>query len=155
LSGSGNFLQGISQNTGRSEMPETPANQSGGVSNTGTMNTGGGSVVGRDMTINTTTSTTSKMQIAFQPIADAVKEAVPAVRPAAEATLVGLRQEVEKAEKGEKADDSVIAGLVRGLVGLVPSAVSAVVSAFSSPILGAIAGPATQSFLSELGAGKV
>lgn len=134
-------------------MPETPAGQSGGVSNTGTMNTGGGSVVGRDMTINTTTSTTSKMQIAFQPIADAVKKAAPAMRPAAEATFTSLKQEVEKAEKGEKADDSVIAGLVKGLVGLVPSAVSAVVSAFASPVLGAIAGPATKSLLNELGAG--
>ena len=135
-------------------MPETPTGQSGGVSNTGTMNTGGGSVVGRDMTITTTTSTTSKMQIAFQPIADAVKDAPPAMRPAADATLVGLRQEVEKAEKGEKADDSVIAGLLKGLVGLVPSAVSAVVSAFASPVLGAIAGPATKSLLNELGANQ-
>jgi hypothetical protein len=135
-------------------MPEPTGGQSGGVSNTGTMNTGGGSVVGRDMTINTTTSTTSKMQIAFQPIADAVKEAAPAMRPAADATLVGLRQEVEKAEKGERAHDSVMAGLVKGLVGLVPSAVSAVVSAFANPVLGAIAGPATRSLLSELGKGQ-
>ena len=135
-------------------MPETPTGQSGGVSNTGTMDTGGGSVVGRDMTINTTTSIRSKMQIALQPIADAVNEAPLAMRPAADATLVGLRQEVEKAEKGDKADDSVIAGLVKGLIGLVPSAVSAVVSAFADPVLGAIAGPATQSLISELGAGK-
>lgn len=133
-------------------MPETPAaGQSGGVTNIGTMNTGGGSIVGRNMTINTTMSTMSKMQIAFQPIADAVKDAAPAMRPAAEATLASLKTEVEKTDKGEKADDSVIAGLVKGLVGLVPAAVSAVVSAFASPVLGAIAGPATKGLLNELG----
>jgi hypothetical protein len=115
------------------------------------MNTGGGSIVGRNMTINTTMSTMSKMQIAFQPIADAVKDAAPAMRPAAEATLASLKTEVEKTDKGEKADDSVIAGLVKGLVGLVPAAVSAVVSAFASPVLGAIAGPATKGLLNELG----
>src|SRR4051812_7960742 len=135
-------------------MPETPAGQSGGICNTGTIDTGGGHMAGRDLTIDTTTSTTSKMQIAFQPIADAVKDAAPAIRPIAKTTLDSLKTEVEKVEKGEKPDDTVISGLVRGLVGLVPSAVSAVVSAFASPVLGAIAGPATQNLLSELGSGK-
>jgi hypothetical protein len=132
-------------------MSEPQSGQSGGVSNTGTMTTGGGPVVGRDMTINTTTSTTSKTQIAFQPIADAVKDAPAALQPAAEATLASLKKEVEKSEQGEKPNDTVIAGLLKGLAGLVPSAVSAIASAFGTPILGAVAGPATQLALKELG----
>jgi hypothetical protein len=132
-------------------MPEPRGGQSGGVSNIGTMNTGGGHVVGRDMTVNTITSRLSKMAIAFQPLANAVKDAPPALQPAAEATLASLKQEVEKSEQGEKPNDTVIAGLLKGLAGLVPSAVSAIVSAFGTPMLGAVAGPATQLVLNELG----
>jgi hypothetical protein len=128
----------------------TSGGQSSGVTNTGTMNTGGGSVVGRDMAINTATSTISKTEIAFQPVANAVKEASPAMLPAAEATLASLKKEVERGEKGEKVDDTVVSGLLKGLVGLVPSAVSAIVSAFGTPILGAVAGPMTQLVLDEL-----
>ena len=111
----------------------------------------GGNIVGGNMTTNTTTSTLSKTEIAFQPIADAVKAGPPAMRPAAEATLTSLKKEVEKAEKGEKPDDGVISGLLKGLAGLVPSAVSAIGSAFGGPVLGAIAGPATKLALKELG----
>jgi hypothetical protein len=119
--------------------------------NTGTMTTGGGHVVGRNMTITTTKSTQSEIAIAFRPLAEMVKEAPPALRPAAEATLASLKNEAEKSEQGEKPDDTVIAGLLKGLAGLVPSAVSAIVSAFGTPILGALAGPATQLALKELG----
>ena len=73
------------------------------------------------------------------------------MRPAAEATLTSLKKEVEKGEKGEKPDDGVISGLLKGLAGLVPSAVSAIGSAFGGPILGAVAGPATKLALQELG----
>jgi hypothetical protein len=132
-------------------MPEPQSGQSGGVTNTGTMNTGGGNVVGGNMTVNTTTSTQSKIAIAFQPLANAVKEAPQAIQPAAEATLASLKKEVEKSEQGEKPNDTVIAGLVKGLVGLVPSAVSAIASAFGGPILSGVAGPATQLALQELG----
>lgn len=132
-------------------MPEPQSGQSGGVTNTGTMTTGGGNVVGGNMTVNTTTSTQSKIEVPFQPIADAIKAAPPAMQPAAEATLTSLKKEVEKSEKGEKPDATVISGLVKGLAGLVPSAVSAIASAFGDPILGAVAGPATQLALKELG----
>ena|SRR5690348_2932625 len=96
-------------------------------------------------------STLSKTEIAFQPIADVVKETTPAMRPAAEAMLTSLKKEVEKTEKGEKPDDTVISGLLRGLAGLVPSAISAIGSAFGTPLLGAVAGPATKLVLNELG----
>ncbi len=132
-------------------MSERQSGQSGGVSNTGTMTTGGGNVVGGNMTVNTTTSTQSKMAIAFQPLANAVKEAPLELQPAAEATLASLKQEVEKSEQGETPNDTVIAGLLKGLAGLVPSAVSAIASAFGTPILGAVAGPATKLALQELG----
>jgi hypothetical protein len=132
-------------------MAETPnSGQSGGVSNTGNMSAGG-NIVGGNMTVNTTTSTMSKTEIAFQPIAGTVKETAPAMRPAAEATLASLKKEVEKGEKGEKPDDTIISGLLKGLVGLVPSAASAIVSAFGTPILGAVMGPATKLVLEELG----
>lgn len=135
-------------------MAQVPrSGQSGGVSNSGTMNTGGGHVAGGDMTVTTTTSTMSKTEIAFQPIANAVQEASPALRPAAEATLASLKNEAKKSENGEKPDDTVISGLLKGLAGLVPSAVSAIGSAFGTPILGAVAGPATKLVLQELGVG--
>jgi hypothetical protein len=114
-------------------MPDPQGGQSGGVTNTGTMNTGGGNVVGGNMTVNTTTL--SKTAIAFQPLANAVKEAPLALQPAAEATLASLKREVEKSEQGEKPDDTVIAGLLKGLAGLVPSAVSAIASTFGTPNL--------------------
>jgi len=44
----------------------------------------------------------------------------------------------------------VIAKLVDGLVGLVPAATSAVVSAFATPILAGIAGPVTGFVLDKL-----
>ena len=96
----------------------------------------------------------SKMAIDFRPLLEMVKEVQPALQPAAEATLASLKKEVEKSEQGEKPDDTVIAGLLKGLVGLVPSAVSAIASAFGTPILGALAGPATQLALKELGADR-
>jgi hypothetical protein len=129
--------------------------QSGGVYNTGTMNTGGGHVAGRDVTVSTTTTTTkSKTEIALQPITDAVKEAAPALQPLAETTLASLKEEVEKSEKGGKPDDTVVSGLLKALAGLVPSAVSAIGTAFGTPLLGALAGPATKLALDELGVGQ-
>lgn len=48
------------------------------------------------------------------------------------------------------ADDSRLARLVNGLVGLVPGAVGAVVGAFASPLLAGLAGPATEAVLKKL-----
>jgi ammonia channel protein AmtB len=44
----------------------------------------------------------------------------------------------------------VVAGLVDGLVELVPTAAGALVSAFTTPILGAIAGSVTHFVLKKL-----
>ena len=63
-------------------------------------------------------------------------------------TAQSLQQE---AAKGKQEDDSVLAELLENLVGLVPSAVSAVVSTFASPILAGVVGPVTKHVLRKLG----
>jgi hypothetical protein len=121
-------------------------NQSGGVNiQGGTVNTGGGDIVGRDKILNQRTS--RELGEALHPLAEAISAAPPEKRSEALAKLEELGKE---AGKGEKRDDGVIAKLIEGLLGLVPSAVSTVVSAFSAPILGSIAGPATKSVLDKI-----
>jgi hypothetical protein len=61
--------------------------------------------------------------------------------------LADLKQE---AAKGKGANDGAVARLVEGLVGLVPAAASAEVSAFATPILGAAVGPVTSFVLEKL-----
>ena len=56
--------------------------------------------------------------------------------------------------KGSKADDEKVAGLVEGLVGLVPGSVSAMATAFGSPLLAGVAGPVTSYVLKRLGLRK-
>jgi hypothetical protein len=128
-------------------MAENPTgNQSGGVNiHGGTVNTGGGDIIGRDKIINQRSS-----EEALRPLTELISAAPPEKRGEVLAKLEELKKE---AAKGEKRDDGVIAKLVEGLVGLVPSAVSAVVSAFSTPILGSIAGPATKSVLDKIQSG--
>jgi hypothetical protein len=96
-------------------------------------------VVGGNITTSITTTYYSSTEIhtTSQPIADAIRTAPPEKRAEAAAKLEDLKKEVAK---GDEAEDSTIAKLVKGLVGLVPSAVSAVVSAFGTPILGGVAG---------------
>ena len=133
-------------------MSEPTSGQSGGIVNSGTMNTGGGDAVGRDKTTTTTTTYYSPTEIhnAWQPVADAIRTASPEKQAEATAKLDDLKKEVAKG----KAEDTTIAKLVKGLVGLVPSAVSAVAGAFGTPILSGVAGPVTKFVLDELGEGK-
>lgn len=84
---------------------------------------------------------------ALRPLIEAIGAAPAEKRADAEAKLAALKQE---AAKGKDANDSVMAKLVDGLVGLVPGAASAVVSAFATPILGGIAGPVTGFVLDKL-----
>jgi hypothetical protein len=83
----------------------------------------------------------------FAPIMAAAQQADPAQRQAAEQAAQELKVE---AGKGKKADDTRLARLIDGLVGLVPAAVTAVVSAFASPILAGVAGPVTHYVLQKL-----
>lgn len=86
----------------------------------------------------------AELEKLFEPILAAVSAAPQAQQPAATQMANDLQVE---AAKGEEANDGLMAGLIRGLVGLVPGAAAAVVSAFGSPILAGIAGPVTQSVL--------
>jgi hypothetical protein len=120
--------------------------QSGGVNISGKVGSIGGDIVGRDKI--TGTPSVAALNEALRPLAEAIGAAPPAARARAEAKLAALKQEAAKGKGG--ANDSVIAKLVDGLIGLVPAAASAVVSAFATPILAGIAGPFTGFVLDKL-----
>ncbi len=131
-------------------MSEPREGQTGGVTNTGTMIAR--DVVGGNMTVNTTTTwSPTEIHNTWQPIADAIGAAAPEKQEEAKAKLEALKKEVAK---GSKAEDGVVAKLVKGLVGLVPTAVSAVGSAFGTPLLSSVAGPVTKFVLNELSEGE-
>lgn len=132
-------------------MSEPTTGQSGGIDNQlGAINTGGGDVVAGNKTAVTTTTYYAPTQAnnVWQPVADAIRTVPPERQTEAAARLKDLKEE---AAKGDKAEDTTIAKLVKALVGLVPSAVSAIASAFGTPILSGVAGPVTKFVLSELG----
>jgi len=83
----------------------------------------------------------------FAPLMNILRDAPPEKRDEAIEKAEELKIEVVK---GKDADDSRMAKLLDGLVGLVPGAVSAVVSTFASPILAGIAGPVTKFVLDKI-----
>jgi hypothetical protein len=106
----------------------------------------GGDFIGRDKI--TQGVSPRDLESLFAPLLAAVAHEAPADKKASAVEQVqALKAE---AAKGKQADDSKMAKLVEGLVGLVPKAVGAVVSAFGSPILGGIAGPVTKYVLDKL-----
>jgi hypothetical protein len=115
--------------------------QSGGVNISGGSVNVSGDIVGRDK-ITYTMIPKADLDRAFQPVVQAVGQNQEAAQK-----LEALKTE---AAKGRQADDGTLAKLVKSLVGLVPSAVSTVVSAFASPILGGVAGPVTKWVLEEI-----
>ena len=119
--------------------------QSGGVNIGGNVGTVGGDIVGRDKIIGAPSA--AELESALRPLIEAVQAAPVEDQAEVEAKLAALKQE---AAKGKHADDGVMAKLVDGLVGLVPSATSAVVSAFATPILGGLIGPVTKFVLDKL-----
>src|SRR5262245_26767073 len=84
---------------------------------------------------------------ALPPLFASAASAPAQTRVEAEAKLAALKQEVAK---GKDADDGVVAKLVDGFVGFVPTATTAVLSAFATPILGAVAGPVTKFVLDKI-----
>ncbi|MBV8870842.1 MAG: hypothetical protein JOY65_15750 [Acetobacteraceae bacterium] len=127
-------------------MGEKPgAGQSGGVNISGKVGSVGGDIAGRDKI--TGIPTAAELDSALRPLSKAVEAAPAGARSEAEAKLAALKQE---AAKGKDANDRTVADLVDGLVKLVSTAVSAVVSAFATPILGGIAGPVTGFVLDKL-----
>ncbi|UIJ80122.1 hypothetical protein [Rhizobium leguminosarum] len=119
------------------------AGQSGGVNISGKVGSVGGSIVGGDMTV----VSVAALDAALRPLFASVGAAPAENQAKAEAKLAALKEEVAK---GKDADDGIVAKLVDGFVGLVPAAASAVVSAFATPILGAVAGPVTKFVLDKI-----
>ena len=122
------------------------SHQSGGVHISGGIITVAGDVVGGDKIVGTEIFHQQIQQI-FQPIQEAIRTATPENQPAAAQKLEELKAETAK---GKNATDGVVAKLLEGLIGLVPHAVGAVVSAFGTPLLGGIAGPATKYVLDKI-----
>ena len=106
----------------------------------------GGDIVGGDKMVGTEISSV-RLEPIFAPLVEAVRGAPPEKQQEAAQKVEALKSE---AAKGKGADDGVMAKLVEGIVALAPKAVSAVVSAFASPILGGIAGPVTKYVLDKI-----
>jgi len=123
----------------------TGGNQGGGIINSGTMDSGGGDIVGRDKIVGAPSA--ADLDAALRPLLDAVKAAPAGTREAAEGKIDALRLE---AAKGDGAEDDAVAEIVEGLVELVPGAAGAAISAFGFPALGGIAGAATKYVLGKL-----
>lgn len=89
----------------------------------------------------------AELSTLFAPILAALSNVPAGQRPAATQAAQELLAE---ASKGAAADDTRLGKLLDQLTGLVPGAVSAVVSAFASPLLAAVAGPVTKFVLEKL-----
>ena len=127
-------------------MPDkTDSGQSGGVNISGSVGSVGGDIVGRDKI--TGAPSAAALDEALGPLSKAVEAAPAEVRAEADAKVKALKEE---AAKGKGASDGVMAKLVDELVALVPSAASAAVSAFATPILGGLTGPVTSFVLDKL-----
>lgn len=83
----------------------------------------------------------------FLPVLEAIRQGSSASKPQALQMTEQLQQE---AAKGESANDGIVAALMNGVVELAPGAVSALVSAFTSPLLAGVAGPVTKMVLDSL-----
>jgi len=112
----------------------------------GNVDTGGGDFIGRDKITHGVSPRDLEQLFAFL-LAAIAQQAPPDTQATAKQQVEELKAEVAK---GKQAEDGKIARMVDGLVGLVPNAVSAVVSLFATPILGGIAGPFTKSVLDKL-----
>ena len=160
--------------------PKTQIDTRGAAYIAGGVNTGGGDFVGRDKQVGgdevrgdkirfgnvsgdgvaigrnaqaTVNKGISGPELAalFAPIMQAAQSGPPDKREQAVQETQQLQDEVAK---GKEANDETLAGLVESLVGLAPGAISAVCSAFGSPLLAGIAGPATSYVLKKLGLRK-
>jgi hypothetical protein len=123
---------------------DTDSGQSGGVNVTGTIGVVHGDVVGRDKIIG---SFTRSLDRDFEPLAVVIRSMPDEKRGEAEARLTALKAELDK---GERANDGLIARLARDLVDAVPEVASALISAFSTPVLGSIVGAATKAVINGL-----
>jgi hypothetical protein len=123
-------------------------NQSGGVSFGDNATVSDSNIAGHDQT---NVDVRQNIDEALKPVAAAIAKAPPEKQAEATQTLEKIKTE---AAKGKGANDGVLAKLVDSLAGLVPSAVTAVVSAFGTPLLGGIAGPVTKFVLDKFKASQ-
>jgi hypothetical protein len=125
-------------------MEDRPSNQSGGVNITNSsVNVTHGDIVGGSKT----TFSPQQLDRVFEPLLEAVQSAKPEQQAEARDHVEKLKQEVSK---GSSANDKTVASLLDRLVGLVPGAVTAIVSAFGTPLLAGVAGPATEWVLEKI-----
>jgi hypothetical protein len=84
----------------------------------------------------------------FQPVKDVAQQAAPQDKEAqVETKLQELQTELSL---GENANVDRLNKVIDGLVEMVPGALGAVVSMFTSPILGALVGPVTKQVLDHI-----
>lgn len=120
--------------------------QRGGVNiHGGSVSTGGGDIVGRDKIV--ANDGVRQIEEVFGPLAEILATLDPVQRAKALGELDKLKQELVKGKNG---DDSIIATLTEAIGKFAPAAASALVSAFGTPILGAIAGPVTKYVIGKL-----
>jgi hypothetical protein len=150
----------------------------GGAYVTGGVNTGGGGFTGRDHIVHGDVITTGNLSgtgialgshasatvttgidaaalgAALTPVAEAVRQsgADAATQAQAMQMIDELKQELSKGK--DKSNDGQVANVLKGLTDLVPGAVSAVVSAFATPVIGGLAGPVAKFFLDSVLGGK-
>lgn len=117
----------------------------GGIVNSGTMNSSGGPIIGRDKIV--VTPPMAALNDALYPAIEAVRAVPSEFRGEAEAKLDALSSEVGK---GNDATDEVVADLVDRRVELVPDAGQAAVRAFSSPAPEVIIETVTRSALRKI-----
>ena len=129
-----------------SEDPEK-AGRAGGAFNIGTIGNMYGDMVAGDQTKINLNSSQIESRNAIADIVQAVEKAPTEVKKDASDKVTDLKAEIGK---GKKSDDRTMERLIRGLVDLVPNATQAVVSAFGTPLLGAIAGPLTKDLIKEI-----
>lgn len=124
----------------------------GGAYIAGSVSTNGGDFVGRDKVIQGDEvrgdkSSEAELAALFVPLLAALQQSSTDQRPAALQKAAELQSEVAK---GKEANDKRVATLIDGVVALVPGAVSALVSAFASPLLAGVTGPITGFILEKL-----
>jgi hypothetical protein len=126
--------------------------RSGGINVGGNFSAPGANIAGRDLNVyyQTRGITADEFNRYFAPLMQSIQSVPPEKRQEAEEKVEALKAELAQ---GEKVNDSRLAGLIDGLVALVPSAVQTVVSIFANPILAGLAGPVTKSVLERLTGG--
>jgi hypothetical protein len=108
-----------------------------------------GDVIGGNKTVygdskSSMATTDDSLNQAFAPLMDALHALPPEQQGAARQKLDALKREVTK---GNRADDTKVAGLIADLVGLAPNGTSALARTFAAPILASAIGPLTRLVL--------